>query len=129
MARHSKSLGNAGETAAQAYLISVGYKIIVNNFRKSSGEIDIIAEIYHNNERLVAFVEVKTRKGYGDNPRLAVTAAKEQRIKQTALAFVSEQAQKSEDEAAVWSDTALRFDIIEIEGGTMEVLHYEDVFR
>lgn len=46
-----------GETAACEYLIKKGYKILERNFRKSYGEIDIIAL---QNKTLI-FVEVKTR--------------------------------------------------------------------
>ncbi len=46
-----------GEDAACEYLSKNGYKILERNFRKSYGEIDIIAV---KNETLV-FVEVKTR--------------------------------------------------------------------
>ncbi len=54
----SKSkIGKLGEKLACQHLNRHGYKIIGNNFRIKSGEIDIICQ---KNEKLV-FVEVKTR--------------------------------------------------------------------
>ena len=46
-----------GEDAACAFIQKKGYKILERNFRKSYGEIDIIA--FHN--KVLVFIEVKTR--------------------------------------------------------------------
>ena len=48
--------GAVGETIAEQFLRSKGYKIIMKNYRKKWGEIDIIAE----KGDTVRFVEVKT---------------------------------------------------------------------
>lgn len=47
-----------GENYAAEYLLKKGYKIIERNYRKSYGEIDIIAV----KDNVLVFVEVKTRK-------------------------------------------------------------------
>ena len=54
----NKSLGNFGESLARQYLISLGYKILEENFRNKIGEIDIIAK----DGKTICFVEVKTRQ-------------------------------------------------------------------
>lgn len=60
---YKKELGNKGEQIASYYLERIGYKILDKNFRKRTGEIDLIAE---DNEEIV-FIEVKTRtnKNFG----------------------------------------------------------------
>jgi putative endonuclease len=55
-----KELGNKGEQIASDYLKKIGYKILETNFRKRTGEIDIIAEDPEMKE--CVFIEVKTRK-------------------------------------------------------------------
>lgn len=50
-------IGNIGEEAAADYLCKEGYVILERNYRRSIGEIDIIA----NNKETLVFVEVKTR--------------------------------------------------------------------
>lgn len=54
---YKKERGVSGECIASDYLESLGYKILIRNFRCRQGEIDIIA--LDNNEYV--FVEVKTR--------------------------------------------------------------------
>ena len=50
--------GRLGEDYTADFLIKKGYQIIVRNYRKPCGEIDIIAI----KGDFIAFVEVKTRK-------------------------------------------------------------------
>lgn len=66
-----------GEDAACEYLKKKGYTILERNFRKSYGEIDIIARL----RDVLVFVEVKTRtnKHYG-TPFDAVAPYKVQQI-------------------------------------------------
>lgn len=51
------SSGRLGETSAEKFLVSLGYKILTKNFRSKFGEIDIVA--IENNT--LVFIEVKTR--------------------------------------------------------------------
>ncbi|MBQ2604799.1 MAG: YraN family protein [Acutalibacteraceae bacterium] len=53
-----KERGRKGEKAVCDYLVNKGYKIVCTNYHSRYGEIDIIAE----NDKVIAFVEVKTRK-------------------------------------------------------------------
>lgn len=51
-----QEVGNIGENIATELLISKGHTIIVRNYRKSCGEIDVITKF----QGVVHFVEVKT---------------------------------------------------------------------
>lgn len=66
-----------GEDASCAYLLKKGYKILDRNFRKSYGEIDIIA----CHKDTLVFIEVKTRtnSSYG-TPFDAIAPHKLQQI-------------------------------------------------
>ena len=52
------SSGRKGEQLAASYLKRKGYEVLENNYRRTHGEVDIIAK---DGETLV-FVEVKSRK-------------------------------------------------------------------
>lgn len=57
----NKEVGRWGEEIASAYLKRKGYIIIDRNFYTPEGEIDLIASLEENGERVLIFVEVKTR--------------------------------------------------------------------
>ncbi len=79
--------GNLGEEHTCKYLVDNGYEIVIRNYRKPCGEIDIIAR---NNEYIV-FVEVKTRKkGSLVSGVEAVNYKKKGRIIATADWFLAE---------------------------------------
>lgn len=80
--------GRIGERAVCSHLMQQGYTIIVQNYRRRGGEIDIIAE---NGEHLV-FVEVKTRRaGSMVSPMESITRTQQVRIIRTAMAYCAEQ--------------------------------------
>jgi putative endonuclease len=54
-----KRLGDFGERVAAAHLEAKGYVILGRNYRRRDCEIDLIAQ----KDGVVAFVEVKTRRG------------------------------------------------------------------
>ena len=54
-------LARFGEDQASLYLQKLGYKIIERNFRQSYAEIDIVAIDQSESEKVLTFVEVKTR--------------------------------------------------------------------
>ena len=54
-----RALGDFGERVAAAHLEAKGYRILATKFRMREGEVDVIAE----RGGVVAFVEVKTRRG------------------------------------------------------------------
>lgn len=119
MKTHNVKKGNAGEELAMAFLKQVNHRILARNYKKSSGEIDLITQ---DGETWV-FVEVKYRKNldYG-YPREAVNLAKQKRIAKTALWYLKE---KQLD------DVNIRFDVIEIyylSDGEQVINHFENAF-
>lgn len=119
MKTHNLKKGNAGEELAVTFLKNANHLIYDRNYKKASGEIDIITQ---DGDTLV-FIEVKYRKnlefGY---PREAVNRAKQKRIAKTALWYLKEK--KLED-------VNVRFDVIEIyftNEGTQVINHFEGAF-
>ena len=96
------------------YLLKNGYEILHRNYRKSFGEIDIIAR----RDGVVSFVEVKTRHYRPmTQPWEAVGYRKQQRIIQTAQAYLIEY-----DVHAF-----CRFDVCEVivDSKTLNLLHLQ----
>ena len=54
--KHNQNIGKIGEETACKFLMKHGYQIILRNYWKKWGEIDIIAK----KDRVIHFVEVKT---------------------------------------------------------------------
>ena len=97
----TKQLGIYGELITARYLRRKGYVILEPNFHSRFGEIDLIAQ----KKDTIVFVEVKTRSAdYYTRPVCAVTPIKQQRIRKTALYYLS----RLEREVNV------RFDVVEV---------------
>jgi putative endonuclease len=112
--------GEAGEEAAVHWLERHGFRIEARNWRKRTGEIDVVA---WQGSTLV-FVEVKTRRGtaYGTGGE-AVGAGKQARIQRAASAYL----QRFGSRVPV-----CRFDVLEVDAsgsGTPAVSHLPDAFR
>jgi putative endonuclease len=109
MRQSTKISGQGGEDAAARYLEGQGYKIVTRNWRPGNalrGEIDCIAwDLSSRKERVLCFVEVKTRRNAASAPQEAVTPAKQRQISKLANAFVS---------AYKLNDTPCRFDVVEV---------------
>jgi len=107
--------GVAAEARAMRYLQSRGWAVVAHRFRAGRAEIDLIARRGH----LVAFIEVKFRRGEGfGSPLEAVTGAKRRELVKAARAWV--------DRCGLPSDV-YRFDCIAIQNKTLD--HVEDAFR
>lgn len=111
--------GLLGENAAAAFLEQKGWRIVERNWRYGRGEIDIIAWA---DEKLLVFVEVKTRsdEGFG-GPEEAVDAKKQALLARTAGCYME----------SIGYDWEIRFDIvaiISIRGKIVEMRHIEDAF-
>lgn len=119
MSDATKKLGRTGENLAAKYLESQGYKIIAQNFRIRSAEIDIIAEI----DGIIIFVEVKTRSNTRHGLAAeAVNIRKQKKIIEAASVFLQDEK---------YFDSACRFDVIEIysAGKNFEINHIENAFE
>ena len=80
-----KELGTLGESLAADYLLNHGYHILDRNWRWPKGEIDLIAE----KDGEIIFVEVKARRSHSfGTPQEAVTRAKQQKLIQSAYAYL-----------------------------------------
>ena len=102
----------------ESYLAKKGYEILERNYRKKTGEIDLIAKSPGKDE--IVFIEVKTRKSsnYG-KPEEAVGRGKLKKIEKTALLWLQEY--KSVD--MLW-----RIDILALElGDKTQITHLENV--
>jgi len=88
--------GALGESIAERFLKSKGYKILGKNYRKPWGEIDIIAE----KGDTVRFVEVKTitRNTYifGHDPEEMVDRRKLTKVARTAALYMEMKRDKRE---------------------------------
>jgi putative endonuclease len=109
--RNRKQLGTNGETVVQAYLKRLGWEIVAVNFRCVHGEMDVIARETQQGNTILAFVEVKTRRGGQHGmPIEAVDARKQSRLIAIAQTYLAEQAYGGDEPAC-------RFDIAEVFSG------------
>lgn len=115
------SSGRKGEQLAASYLKRKGYAVIANNYRRTHGEVDIIAK---DGETLV-FVEVKSRKnGAFGNPIDAVNPVKQKRLQFMARQYMAERE---------LCHVNVRFDIVEILWGdtakqAVKIHHVKNAF-
>jgi putative endonuclease len=108
-------LGVAAEERARGYLQSRGWTVVAHRFRAGRMEIDLIAR----RGPLVAFIEVKSRRGDGfGSPLEAVTGAKRRELVKAARAWVDRCGRPAD---------IYRFDCIAIQNN--ELQHLEDAFR
>ncbi|HEY3279529.1 MAG TPA: YraN family protein [Gemmatimonadales bacterium] len=111
--RHRRGL--AAEEQAIRYLQSRGWEIAAHRFRVGRIEIDLVAR----RGPVVAFVEVKARRGEGfGSPLEAITGAKRREIVKAARVWVDRCGRPSD---------IYRFDCIALTGNKLE--HVEDAFR
>lgn len=99
---NKRTAGSVGEAAACHALKSAGMTILERNFRRLTGEIDIIVK----DRKTIVFVEVKMRSSlkFG-RPAEAVDRKKQLHILRTAMVYLAE---KELDDAPI------RFDIVEV---------------
>jgi len=84
---YNQRIGLLGENLACRYLIRKGYRIVERNFRKQSGEIDILA--WDRREKMFVFVEVKTRTSdFFGEPQEAVNFFKQQKLLKTVYRYL-----------------------------------------
>ncbi len=111
---NNKEKGSRGEKIAAGYLRRRLYRILETNFRRKTGEIDIIAK----KGGYTVFAEVKYRSSdINGLPREAVNSFKQRQIKRTAMVYIMENHIEN---------TPVRFDVIEILG--KDIRHIKNAF-
>jgi putative endonuclease len=107
--------GRSGEERAAAWYRARGYEIVCRNWRCPVGEIDLIAR----RGSVLVVCEVKARRSdvFG-TPALAVDAAKQQRLRRLAAAWLASDRRGRSVE--------VRFDVVAVRGDTVDV--YENAF-
>ena len=107
--------GLAGEEQAIRYLLSRGWGLVAHRFRVGRAEIDLIVR----RGDVVAFVEVKTRRGEAfGSPFAAVTGPKRRELVKVARAWVDRFGRPAD---------IYRFDCVGVVDGRLD--HLEDAFR
>jgi len=103
-------LGRAGEDRAADWYQARGYRVIDRNWRAPIGEIDLVVR----KGRVVVIAEVKTRRTdrFGV-PALAVDAAKQQRLRRLASAWLAVH--------RLGCRVDVRFDVVSVTGERVEV--------
>lgn len=114
-------VGNYGEDLSCRYISSKNYIILKRNFKKKSGEIDIIAI----KRDVLVFIEVKSRYStYLCSPKEYVTSFKQKTIKTIAKYFIH---------INNLYDYYVRFDVIEVflnkDDDRYKINHLKDAFR
>lgn len=97
----SRQTGTWGEAEVAGWLRKHGYELLAHSYHCRFGEIDLIAR----KKGTISFVEVKLRSSvqYG-LPREAVNARKQEKLRKTALCYLSEHE----------LDCPVRFDVAEV---------------
>ena len=104
-----RKIGTAYEQEAVLFLKQKGYRIIARNYYCKQGEIDIIAV----DQNYLVFVEVKYRSKKKSTSALeAVTLQKQRHIIRSAQCYLYQNGYPE--------DTSCRFDVIAIQGDTMQ---------
>jgi len=118
---NNHQLGRWGEKKAKNYIIKNGYNILNENYRISSGQIDLIAL----DDNYIVFIEVKTRytKKYG-LPGEAVNYHKKNKIRKIASHFLNISCKND------FSTYKKRFDVITImiENKKAKLKHFKNAF-
>jgi putative endonuclease len=119
MSNHNQRFGQLGEQIAARWLTRKGWRIVYRRFRNGHRDIDIVAQ----RDALVAFVEVKARKGaeFGD-PVEAVHRRKQRELAKSAHVWIDRHGRAEE---------SYRFDVVGVlmDGQRVLVKHVEDAFQ
>jgi len=118
MSAATQAFGELGERIAERWLRRQGWRVVQRRFRSGHRDIDLVVE----REGLVAFVEVKARRGdrFGD-PVEAVNWRKQKELGRSARVWIDRHGRAPE---------AYRFDVIGVlvAGPRVRVRHVENAF-
>jgi len=116
--KHNQRFGALGEQIAARWLARKGWRIVYRRFRNGRRDIDLVAQ----RDAMVAFVEVKARKGneFGD-PVEAVDHRKQRELTKSAHVWIDRHGR---------SDEHYRFDVVGVlmDGERVLVKHVENAF-
>jgi putative endonuclease len=118
MSAATQALGELGERIAERWLRSKGWRIVQRRFRSGHRDIDLVAE----RDGVVAFVEVKARRGAGfGGPVEAVNWRKQRELGRSARVWVDRHGRQYD---------AYRFDVIGVlvAGSKVRIRHVADAF-
>lgn len=119
MTAKTQAFGELGERIAERWLRRTGWRILQRRFRNGRRDIDLVVE----REGLIAFVEVKARRGdrFGQ-PVEAVNWRKQKELTKSAQIWIQRHGRP---------DESYRFDVLGVllNGNHVRVRHVEDAFR
>ena len=118
MSAARQQFGELGERLAERWLRRHGWRVVQRRFRNGHRDIDLVVE----REGLVAFVEVKARRGqeFGD-PVEAVNWKKQRELARSASVWIDRHGKPAE---------SYRFDVVGVlvEGERVRVRHVANAF-
>jgi putative endonuclease len=109
------AFGQRGEELAAQWYMQRGYRIVDRNWRCQLGEIDLV--VRRGSLLVVAEVKARTSDAFGI-PALAVGAAKQQRLRRLAAAWLKDH--------RLGRAVDVRFDVVAVTGDLVDV--YEAAF-
>lgn len=111
-------LGKEAEEKVAQKLIENGFTILERNYRKKTGEIDLIASKY----RLLVFVEVKMRQNHYFDLSDVITSGKQRKIIMVAKEYIARLANQ---------DCSYRFDVALLQGTSqgLELTYIPNAFN
>ncbi|WP_248926391.1 YraN family protein [Paenibacillus hamazuiensis] len=116
-----KLLGAEGEKLALEHILQQNYKILAQNWRCRTGELDLIAE----HEAVIVFIEVRTRRKTGTFgfAQESVDFRKQRKVRETAQVFLQQRR---------LADRQIRFDVVTVhmepDGTDPELQHIVNAF-
>jgi putative endonuclease len=106
------SRGREGEALAAEFLRRQGYTILEKNFRRPTGEVDIVCERSGN----IVFAEVKRwPRAFRSELKIALSSRRKERLRRTAELFLLERPE--------FRTYRVRFDLLFVATGEREIEH------
>jgi len=118
MSAATQALGELGERIAERWLRARGWRVVQRRFRSGHRDIDLVVE----REGVIAFVEVKARRGEGfGGPIEAVNWRKQMELGRSARVWVARHGRPSD---------AYRFDVVGVlvDGERVRIRHVQGAF-